>query len=210
METEVIQDWNRVMDAGKMPPSIESAGFVKVFNPGDVILREESYIRAVPVVLKGSLQVLRTDDDGREILLYEIHPGESCIMSFMGGMHQETSKVRAIAYEETKVLFIPAEKISQVLKESPEMLDYVFRLYHKRFEELLEMVNSVAFKKVDERLLALLHKKAEASGSKEISVTHEKLANELGSARVVVSRLLKQFETSGKLKLGRNLIKLLS
>jgi CRP/FNR family transcriptional regulator len=206
MEAQIIQDWNRLLDVGQMPPSIQSAGFTKTFEQGDVILREESYIRAVPIVLKGSIQVLRTDEDGREILLYEIHPGESCIMSFLGGMHQETSKVRAIAVEGTEVLFIPADKISQVIRESPEMLDYVFRLYHKRFEELLDMVNEVAFKKVDERLIGLLHRKAAHSGSNQISITHEKLANELGTARVVVSRLLKQFEASGKLRLGRNLI----
>jgi CRP/FNR family transcriptional regulator len=209
MEAQVIQDWNRLLDVGQMPPSIQAAGFTKSFGQGDVILREESYIRAVPIVLKGSIQVLRTDEDGREILLYEIHPGESCIMSFLGGLHHETSKVRAIAYEETEVLFIPADKISQVLKESPEMLDYVFRLYHKRFEELLEMVNSVAFKKVDERLLDLLHKKVGVLGTREIVSTHEKLANELGTARVVVSRLLKQFESTGLVKLGRNKIELL-
>jgi len=206
MEEEVIQEWNRLLDAGKMPPSVMEAGFTKVFPAGEVILREESYIRAVPVVLKGSIQVIRTDEDGREILLYEIHPGESCIMSFLGGMHRETSKVRAISAEETEVLFIPAEKISQVLKESPEMLDYVFKLYHKRFEELLEMVNAVAFKRVDERLMNLLRKKARTNQSNEVQITHEKLANELGTARVVVSRLLKQFEASGKLRLGRNRI----
>lgn len=88
-------------------------------------------------------------------------------------------------------------------------MDHIFRLYHKRFEELLEVINAVAFKKVDERLLLLLVKKVELTGSKLFAVTHEQLANELGTARVVVSRLLKQLEEDGKLRLGRNKVEML-
>ena len=98
------------------------------------------------------------------------------------------------------------DKVSLFIKDYPEWLDYIFRLYHKRFEELLEIVNAIAFKKVDERLLDLLHKKSELIKSKTIQITHEQLANELATARVVVSRLLKQLEETGAVQLGRNKI----
>lgn len=111
--------------------------------------------------------------------------------------------------EDTEILFLPIDKVSLFIKEYPEWLDYIFRLYHKRFEELLDIINAIAFKKVDERLLNLLQKKSELSNSSTIIITHEQLANELGTARVVVSRLLKQLEEEGKLKLGRNKIQLL-
>ena len=107
---------------------------------------------------KGSIRVLRTDEDGREILLYYIKAGESCIMSFLGGMHQDTSKIKAVAEEETEILFIPIDKVSLLIKDYPEWLDYIFRLYHKRFEELLDVVNAIAFKKLDERLLDFIRK----------------------------------------------------
>lgn len=188
---------------------LSSFGVTKTFHEGDVILNENAYIRAIPIVTSGSIRVLRTEEDGREILLYYIRPGESCIMSFLGGIHQDTSKVRAVAEEDTEVLFIPMDKVSMLIKEYPEWLDFIFRLYHKRFEELLEVVNSVAFKKVDERLLDLLKVKCANSGSKTLSVTHEQLANELGTARVVVSRLLKHMEEDKLLILGRNKIELL-
>jgi CRP/FNR family transcriptional regulator len=152
---------------------------------------------------------MRTEEDGREILLYYIKAGESCVMSFLGGLHGETSKVKAEVEEDAEILFLPTEKVAQLIKTHPEWLDYIFRLYHKRFEELLEVVNAIAFKKVDERLLNLLHKKSEILNSKTIVITHEQLANELGTARVVVSRLLKQLEDSGKLQLGRNKIVIL-
>lgn len=184
-------------------------GNKKSYREGDIILDENSSIRFIPIVMKGMIKVIRTEEDGREILLYYIQAGESCIMSFLGGMHNEKSIVKAEVEEDTEILFLPVDKVSLFIKEYPEWLDYIFRLYHKRFEELLDIINAIAFKKVDERLLNLLIKKTEISQSKTIIITHEQLANELGTARVVVSRLLKQLEDTGKLKLGRNKIILL-
>ncbi|SDD01521.1 CRP/FNR family transcriptional regulator, anaerobic regulatory protein [Niabella drilacis] len=180
----------------------------KSYKAGRVILNENAAVRSIPIVTRGVLKVVRTEEDGREILLYYIKAGESCIMSFLGGLHNETSKVRAEAEEDVEILFLPVEKVSLFIKEYPQWLDYIFRLYHKRFEELLEIVNAIAFKKVDERLLALLQKKKELTGNRVLSVTHEQLANELGTARVVVSRLLKQLEENGMVQLGRNKITL--
>lgn len=185
-----------------------AGGIVKTFQEGAVILNENAYIRSIPIVLSGTIRVMRTDEDGREILLYYIRAGESCIMSFLGGLHHDTSKVKAIAEEETEILFVPIEKVTELMKEYPEWLNYIFRLYHKRFEELLEVVNAVAFKKMDDRLLSFIRKKCEVTQSKTLYVTHEQLANELGTARVVVSRLLKQMEEEGLVKLGRNKITL--
>lgn len=178
----------------------------KSYKAGDIILNENAYIRAIPIVSKGTLKVIRTEEDGREILLYYIKAGESCIMSFLGGMHNETSKVKAEVEEDAEILFLPMDKVSLFIKEYPQWLDYIFRLYHKRFEELLEIINAIAFKKVDKRLVDLLHKKVELTGNKLLQITHEQLANELGTARVVVSRLLKQLEEAGDVQLGRNKI----
>lgn len=183
-------------------------GITKTYHEGDIILDENASIRSIPIVMKGMIKVIRTEEDGREILLYYIKAGESCIMSFLGGMHQEKSILKAEVEEDAEILFLPVDKVSLFIKEHPEWLDYIFRLYHKRFEELLDIINAIAFKKVDERLLNLLYKKSSNLSSKTIIITHEQLANELGTARVVVSRLLKQLEDAGKLKLGRNKITL--
>ena len=188
---------------------LSEIGFTKTFSEGEIILNDNSYIKAIPIVTTGSIRVMRTDEDGREILLYYIKAGESCIMSFLGGLHQDTSKIKAVAEEETEVLFIPIDKISFLIKEFPEWLDYIFRLYHKRFEELLEVVNAVAFKKMDERLFNFIKKKCEMTQKQTLFITHEQIANELGTARVVVSRLLKQMEENGYVKLGRNKITLM-
>lgn len=182
---------------------------LKTYKAGETIVNENAYIRSIPIVTKGSMKVLRTEEDGREILLYYIKSGESCIMSFLGGLHNETSKVKAEVEEDAEILFLPVEKVSFFIKEYPQWLDYIFRMYHKRFEELLNIVNEIAFKKVDERLLTLLLKKTELTGNSVLNITHEQLANELGTARVVVSRLLKQLEEEGRVSLGRNKITLL-
>jgi CRP/FNR family transcriptional regulator len=101
------------------------------------------------------------------------------------------------------------DKIGGLLKDFPEWLDYIFKLYHKRFEELLEVVNAVAFKKMDERLLNFIQKKCELTNSKVLNITHEQIANELGTARVVISRLLKQMEDENLVVLGRNKVTLI-
>lgn len=188
---------------------VSTYGQLKKFPAGSVIQQEDSYIKAIPLVLNGSLKVMRTDSDGHEILLYYIVPGESCIMSFLGGIHNETSKIKAIVEEDAEILFIPVEKASEWVKKFPEWSDFIFRLYHKRFEELLTAVNAIAFHKLDTRLLQLLKQKAELYQSKEIKITHQQLADELGTAREAVSRVMKQMENEGLVQLSRNKITLL-
>ena len=188
---------------------VDIFGQAKSFPEETVILNEDSYIKFIPIVLEGSLRVLRTEEDGREILLYYIKPGESCIMSFLGGLHHETSKIRAVVEEEAKILLIPVEKANEWVKEFPEWTDFIFKQYHKRFEELLQVINAIAFQKLDTRLLHLLNQKAELFKARELSVTHQQLADELGSSREVVSRVIKQMETEGLVRVARNKISLM-
>lgn len=205
----VMNDLDQVAEFRSSPELMDKLyqySIQKEYEAGSVILSENAHIRSIPIVVKGSLKVMRTDEDGRELLLYYIKAGESCIMSFLGGLHNETSKVKAEVEEDAEILFLPLDKVTLFIKEYPQWLEYIFRLYHKRFEELLEVVNAIAFKKVDERLLSLLRKKTELTHSNVLSITHEQLATELGTARVVVSRLLKQLEETGAVKLGRNKI----
>jgi CRP/FNR family transcriptional regulator len=204
-----LQEIVEFKSSPRIREKLSEFGFYKTFAEGETILNEHAYIKAIPIVTRGSIRVMRTDEEGRELLLYYIKAGESCIMSFLGGLHQDTSKVKAVAEEETEILFIPIDKVSLLIREFPEWLDYIFRLYHKRFEELLDVVNAIAFKKLDERLLNFIKKKCEVTNNKTLHITHELLAQEMGTARVVVSRLLKQMEDEGLVKLGRNKILLL-
>ena len=178
----------------------------KILPAETILMQSNSYIRAIPLVLSGSMRVMRQDEDGREILLYYIKPGESCIMSFLAGIHEDTSKVKLVVEEDSEVLMLPIAKASEWVKIYPEWADFIFKLYHKRFEELLSVINAVAFQKLDDRIVELLKKKAGIYRSKEIAITHQQLAEELGTTREVISRLLKQMEKQQLITLARNKI----
>lgn len=203
---ELLEEITEFKSSPELVEKLYQYSIRKKYEAGSVILNENASIRSIPIVSRGTLKVIRTEEDGREILLYYIKAGESCIMSFLGGMHNETSKVKAEVEDDAEILFLSMDKVALFIKEYPQWLDYIFRLYHKRFEELLEIINAISFKKVDERLLSLLHKKQELTNSNILNITHEQLANELGTARTVVSRLLKQLEENGIVQLGRNKI----
>ena len=178
----------------------------KTLPAGTVMMQSNSYVRSIPVVLSGSMRVIREDDDGREVLLYYIKPGESCIMSFLAGIHEDTSKVKLVVEEDSEVLMIPVAKASEWVKIYPEWADFIFKLYHKRFEELLEVINAVAFQKLDDRIVNLLKRKASIYQTNELNITHQQLAEELGTTREVISRLLKQMEKQQMIALSRNKI----
>jgi len=184
-------------------------GDIRLLPAGTVLLDDGSYIRSVPLVLSGVIKVLRQNEEGKEILLYYIQPGESCVMSFLGGLHDEKSKIKAVVEEDAEVLLIPMDEVRRLIREEYGFIEFMFKLYHRRFEEVLNVLEAVSFKRLDERLLNLLHKKVELSGSSQLQVTHQQLADELGTDRVVVSRLLKQLENDGVVQLGRNRIRLL-
>ena len=188
---------------------IEESGNLKHFSAGETIVNMDSYIKNIPVVISGSIKVIRTEEDGREILLYYLTPGESCIVSILSGMKNETSKIKAIVEEDADIMLIPADKAKEWVKKYPDWTEFIFDLYQKRFEGLLDVVNSVAFQKIDARLLHLIKQKTQLYNSKEISVTHQQLADELGITREATSRVLKQMEKDQILILSRNKIALL-
>lgn len=188
---------------------LEASGSLRWFKAGDIILRENATIRSIPIVISGSLKVMREEEDGREFLLYYIQPGESCIMSLFGGLHNDNSKVKAVAEELTEILLFPTNKVGEWIRKYPDWIDFILFLYHRRFEELLEIIDEMAFHKMDQRVLSWLRKKASNTNNKEISATHHQIANELGTSREVVSRLLKQMEKDAMISLQRNKIILL-
>jgi CRP/FNR family transcriptional regulator len=187
-----------------------SEGTLRTFGPETVIIDENDYIKSVPIVISGSIKVLKIDEDGKEVLLYYIKPGESCVMSFLGATCNQTSKIKAIVEEKAEVLMLPIHKSFELIKDNPAWLEFIFQLYNRRFEELLDVVNSVVFQHVDDRLWDLLKKKVKMLKTSELILTHQQLADELGTAREVVSRLLKQLEKNDQVKLSRNRVTVLA
>ncbi|MEN9943433.1 MAG: hypothetical protein RLZZ91_1434 [Bacteroidota bacterium] len=162
----------------------------------------------MPLLLKGQLRILREDEEGHELLLYYIRPGETCAMSLTCCSGNAVSNVRAVAEEDTELLLLPIQVIDEWTTKYPSFKSFILKTYQKRFEELLNTIDSIAFHNLDDRLTQLLKQKSEKEGG-ELKTTHQELANQLNSSREVISRLLKQMERKGKIQMGRNKITLL-
>lgn len=180
----------------------------KVLPPGQVLLDFHKYIRNIPVVVRGHVKVVGEDGEGNEILLYYLKPGDSCVMSILGALSNSASKVRAVTVDETEIIFIRPERAASLIRESPAWAEYIFKLYQTRFEELLQTVTNVNFKKLDDRILHLLEERAKLFQNRSITVTHQEIADEIGSPREAISRVLKKLEREGVLKLFRGKIEL--
>ena len=188
---------------------MEECGELKHFKEGDIIMDYNKYIRMMPIIVKGTIKVLRKDERGKEILLYYLESSESCSMAYSCCVEAKKSEVKAIAEDDVELIAIPHNKLDEWLCKYPSWKNYIMRSFNDRFLELLKSIESIAFHKLDERLISYLKEKQRLSGSRLIKVSHYVIADELATSRVVISRLLKHLENDGKILLYRNEIKLL-
>ena len=188
---------------------MEEFGELMHFKEGDIIMDYGKYIRMMPIILKGVIKVLRKDEQGKEILLYYLESNESCSMAYSCCIEAKKSEIKAIAEENVEIIAIPHNKLDEWLCKYPSWKNYIMRSFNERFLELLKSIESIAFHKLDERLISYLKEKQRLSGSRLIKVSHYVIADELATSRVVISRLLKQLENEGSILLYRNEIKLL-
>ena len=189
---------------------IQQFGEIKYYKEGDIIIDYGKYIRMMPLIVKGTIKVYRMDDTGNEILLYYLSNIDSCSMAYSCCMEAKKSEVKAIAEEDVELIAIPHAKLEEWLCTYPSWKRYIMRSFNERFLELLKSIESIAFHKLDERLIGYLKEKQRLSGSSVIKASHYLIADELHTSRVVVSRLLKQLENEKKIILYRNEIKLLT
>lgn len=185
-------------------------GEIKVFKEGDVIMDYGKNIKFMPLILSGTIRVMRKDEEDREILLYYLGSHESCAMAYACCMEAKKSEIKAVAEDNVEIITIPHNKLDEWLVKYPSWKSYIFNSFTQRFNELLKSLESVAFHKLDERLVKYLKNKSKLSGKSSILLSHNQIAEELGTSRVVISRLLKQLENEKKIVLYRNEIKLLS
>jgi CRP/FNR family transcriptional regulator len=188
---------------------INQFGIFQHFKEGDLIMDYGKYIRMMPIILSGTVKVFRLDENRNEILLYYLSNNESCSMAYSCCIEAKKSEVKAIAEDDVELIAIPHVKLDEWLCKYPSWKNYIMRSFNERFIELLKSIESIAFHKLDERLIAYLKEKQRHTGSSVIKASHNLIADELATSRVVISRLLKQLENSKKIILYRNEIKLL-
>jgi CRP/FNR family transcriptional regulator len=177
------------------------------FDKDDIIVREGQYVKIVPIVISGMIRVFQTRED-REILLYYVEQSQTCIMSLSACFYDNKSPAQAVAITRTVVLAIPTKYITQWQRKFASWNDFVIRAFRHRYDELLNNFKSVAFDHTSTRVLEYLKNRASKKTNK-VEISHQQLANELGTTRVVISRILKQFQLANKISLARGSIQLL-
>lgn len=177
--------------------------------PKDIeLLREGQFIKVIPLVLKGVLKVYTKHED-KELLLYYIQPNESCIMSFSAGINNQPSKIYAVTEEDSHLLLIPSEKLSKWTKQFPDFNSLFFLQYNLRYSDLLDTINSLLFEKLDKRVFDYLKEKVAVTQNNPLKISHRQIASELGTAREVISRIIKKLELEGKVKQSATTIEIL-
>ena len=188
---------------------IEKVSLYKEFKADDYLIEIGDYIKNMPLLLEGAIKILREDDKGDELLLYFLERGDTCAMTPTCCMGKTKSKIRAIAETNGALLMIPVQKMEEWLTKYKTWRNFVFDSYNIRLQEMLEAIDSLAFMNLDERLYKYLTDKVKVLGNTEIHNTHQEIAYELHTSRVVISRLLKSLELNKKIKLHRNKIEVL-
>ena len=182
---------------------------IKEFPTNTELVKEGGYIRYIPIVLKGLVKVF-TQYEEKELLLYYIQPEQSCIISFSSSLHNELSKIFAVTEEESTIILLPSEKVTKWVIEYPKINLLFYQQYELRYSELLYTINRLLYYKLDKRLMEYLSEKVAVTGKNPIKISHKDIAHDLGTAREVVSRLIKKMENQNLIKQHRDSIEIFS
>lgn len=179
---------------------------LKKFEAGEILMSPGQYFRSTMLIVEGRVKVYRQGEEGNEFFLYYIEPGGACALSMICAAKQETSAIMAKADEDIVAFLIPIHLMDELMKEYKSWYYFVLETYRNRYEELLTLVDNIAFKSMDERLEFYLKNQADKLNTRQLNITHQEIANDLSTSREVVSRLLKKMEQRGNLALHRNYI----
>lgn len=191
----------------KLAEFIAGISEVRIFNEGDVMMKTGQYFKASMLITRGKVKLYREGEDGNEFFMYFLEGGSACALSMICATRNQSSQIMAIAVEETEVIMIPIQYMDELMTQYKGWYYFVLETYRSRFEELLVVIDNIAFKNMDERLEWYL--KNQAKSGRQIHLTHQQIANDLSSSREVISRLLKKLENQGLVALHRNHIEFL-
>ncbi|WP_418602909.1 Crp/Fnr family transcriptional regulator [Hwangdonia sp.] len=209
MSKELLQqNFNHLLD-DNLIKEIYQFGVFKTFKKQDIVIDIDQTLKHIPLLLSGSIKILREDNDGNDLLIYFLETGETCTMSLTCCMGSSKSKVRAVAEKDSSLVMIPVAFMQKWFHDNESWRNFILESYQSRFSEMLETIDDLAFMKMNERLYKYLIHKTKMDNSKTIIVKHLDIAEDLHTSRVVISRLLKQLENENKIKLSRNKIEVL-
>lgn len=188
----------------------ETLGVLKTFKQNEILIDLNQIIKGIPIVLTGAIKIMREDFDNGELLLYFLEKGDTCSMTMDCCLGNKQSKIRAIAETDGELVMLPSVKMDEWLAKYPSWRRFILNSYNNRLDEMLEAIDNIAFNNMSERLKKYLLDVATVNRSKFINKTHQEIAYELNTSRVVISRLLKSLEINGFLLLNRNEIRIVN
>ena len=206
---ETLQAQYGYLFEAELLQEIDAVGTYQKVKQGEQLIGIGETVDRMPLLLSGAIKILRVDEDGDELLLYFLEGGDTCAMTFSCCMGKKLSEIRAVAETDAELLMIPIEKMDVWMARYKTWRHFVLDSYHNRMLELLETVDTMAFMKMDDRLLKFLQDKAMVNRDEMVKTTHQEIAMDMHTSRVVVSRLLKRLEKEGKIAMHRNKIKVL-
>ncbi|MCE2937461.1 MAG: Crp/Fnr family transcriptional regulator [Cyclobacteriaceae bacterium] len=193
----------------KLIDGLQRFGVLKKVQAGAKVISSGDPVVFTPLVLAGSLRIMREDEEGRDVFLYHLYPGDTCAMSLTCCQSGQKSMVNAVVEEDARILFIPANQLEDWF-QSAEWRQFMHTTYSNRFAELLRVIDLIAFHNFDKQILHYLQERSKAQRTRVLHITHQQIADELHTHREAVSRLLRTMETKGLVKLGRNTIEILT
>lgn len=208
MENTLQNTYNFIFEEA-MLNEISEVSKIRTFKEGDIIIDFNDNIKSMPLMISGAVKILREDFDEGELLLYFIEKGDTCAMSMQCCLGNAKSEIRAVAETDGELVLIPVTKMKEWLSKFESWRNFVFNSYNNRLKEMLNAIDNLAFMNLDERLLNYLIEKSKINHSKEIHNTHQEIAYDLNTSRVVISRVLKALENKGIIKINRTFIELL-
>lgn len=208
MENVLNESYGYLFEAALLS-EINAVGHFKSVKAGETLMTVGSNISHIPLILNGAIKVMREDNDGDEILLYFLERGDTCAMTLSCCIGNSKSKIKAVAEQDSDIVMIPVEKMSEWTQKYKSWMTFVFDSYHVRMSEMLESIDSLAFLDMHDRIYKYLVDKVKVMGTTIIENTHQEIAYDLHTSRVVVSRLLKRLENEKKIKLHRNRIEVI-
>ncbi|MFV5700887.1 Crp/Fnr family transcriptional regulator [Flavobacterium sp. XS2P12] len=195
--------------SNELVKDIEANASFQSFKAGDIIMRTGQYIKNTVLVISGKIKIYREDENGGEFFMYYLQPGQACAISMICATKNEKSQIMAKVVEDVELIMIPLPLMDKWMMQHRSWYEFVIGSYRSRFEEVLEVIDSIAFRAMDERLEFYLKRHADACGCKELKLSHQEIASELNTSREVISRLLKKMEQRKLVTLHRNNIELL-
>jgi CRP/FNR family transcriptional regulator len=188
--------------------TIARIGIVREVPAGETLIRSGQFLKFTMLVAEGRIRIYREGETGGEIFMYDLEPGSACALSMICAASAKESQVMGKAETDAVVIMLPIGEMENLMREYKSWYRFVVESYRTRFEELLEVLDSVAFHNMDERLQHYLAKQSATTGSSALKLTHQEIAADLNSSREVISRLLKKMEQRGLVQLNRNVIEI--